>query len=193
MKKEEFLKNLSESLNAFSAEEREDIVRDQDEYIRDAVAAGREEEAVVNSLGDPKAFASQLTVQTKIDQAQASKDLREQVRNVFGAVLAILTLAPFNVIFVLGPFMAVVGLNVAGWAVSFALVVVSLVLLAAFIFKLAVFSVGMYTHLSALFLCMGVVCLGCLGFVVMFYFTRFFMTATASYLRWNLKLLKGRV
>jgi uncharacterized membrane protein len=193
VKKDEFLKSLRDSLSSFSSEEREEIIRDQEEYIRDAVTAGRNEEAVITSLGDPKAFASKLQVQTKLDRVNApSSGMPEQVRNVFGAVLAILALAPFNVIFVLGPFMALVGITIAGWAMSFSGILIAATLLGAFAFKLVFFGVGLYTHLSAFFLCMGVVGLGLLGLVLMFWITKFFIQGTVSYLRWNLKMIQGK-
>ena len=156
------------------------------------MASGRDEDAVVASLGDPKTFAAQLKVQTRIDRVTTTSKLPDEVKNVFQAVLAILALAPFNFIFVLGPFIGLVGMNIAGWAMSGSLIFVSFLLLLVFLFKLAFFGVGLFTNLSAFFLCLGLVGVGCVGVVAMFWLTRFFMRGTASYLRWNLKMIQGR-
>jgi uncharacterized membrane protein len=193
VKKVDFLNELRGALIALSTEEREEIIRDQEEYIRDAVAAGRDEETVVASLGSPHSFAAQLTVESKIARAEVTDRLPEKFRNVFGAVLAILALAPFNFIVVLGPFLALVGLNIAGWAVSMSAIFAAAMVLGVFLFKLTTFAVGIYTHLAALFLCLGLVGAGILGVILMFALTRFFLKATASYLRWNLKLIEGKV
>jgi uncharacterized membrane protein len=193
VKKVDFIAELRSNLGSFSGEEREDIIRDQEEYIRDAISAGRDEEAVIDSLGDPRVLAGQLTVQTKIDRVEKSSRLPVQMRNLFGAVRAILALAPFNIIFVLGPFLFLFAMNMAGWAVSFAMLLSAVAVLGVFLFKLSFFVVGMYTHLSALFLCLGLIGLGCLGVMLMFTLTRFFFNATATYLKWNLKVIEGKV
>ena len=193
MKKVDFLAELRLGLSGFSKEEQEEIVRDQEEYIREAVSAGREEDAVIASLGDPRAFATQLKVQSKIDRVESSKRLPEQMQNVTGAVLAIMALAPFNVIFVLGPFIGIVSILFSGWLATLAILLGALVALLVFVSKLVFFGVGFYTHLSAFFLCVGVSSLGILGIYIMLAFTRFFVKATVTYLRWNLKLIEGKV
>ena len=104
MKKEEFLKQLDLSLVGISLHERQDILRDQEEYIREAVSAGRNEESVIASLGSPKELATNLSVDTKIQKAVKTDAFGKQIQNTFSAVLAILALAPLNLIFVLGPF-----------------------------------------------------------------------------------------
>ena len=193
MKKVDFLGELKIALKGLSDEERDEIIRDQDEYVRDAIAAGRDEEAVVASLGDPYVLANQLNVQNKIDRATNSTHFPDQMRNVFGAVLAILALAPFNVIFVLGPFLFLLGMIFAGWACSLSALIAALSVLGVFLFKLTFFVVGIYTHLSALFLCLGLVGAGVLGIFLMTALTQFFFKATVSYLRWNLKFIEGKV
>ncbi len=51
MTKKEFLEKLREELKGLSRSDIDDIINDQEEFIRDAVSAGRSEEEVVSSLG----------------------------------------------------------------------------------------------------------------------------------------------
>jgi uncharacterized membrane protein len=192
MKGEQFLQELKKALSGLPGEESQEIIRDQEEYIRDAVASGRSEEEVVSSLGSPIAFAANLSVEAKIQKAEGAQTLNTQVRGTLNAVFAILALAPLNLIFVFGPFMGLLACNFAGWVVSAAVIIASLACLAVWLIKLITISVGIFAHLSSLFLILGFIGLGVLGLFVMYQVTRIFMKATISYLKWNLSLIRGK-
>ena len=121
MKRDQFILALRRSLIQLPQSEVEDIVRDQNEYISDAIAAGRNEEDVITSLGDPKALANSLQADLKIQRAESASSLNKQISLTFTALIAILALAPLNIIFVLGPFLALIGFLIAGWAVAMGL------------------------------------------------------------------------
>ncbi len=193
MKKEEFIASLKYELKSISPVEREEIVRDQEEYIRDAIAAGRNEEEVVDSLGSPKAFAAGITIESKFQKMENTESLKGQVSGTFGAVFAILALAPLNLIFVMGPFLAICGITMGGWAVSGAVFASSLAMFAVWMVKLIFVPVGLMTHLSAFFFALGMVGLGLLCFYVMAKLTRLFIKGTVAYLRFNLRLIQGKV
>ena len=109
MKRLAYLDSLKTHLRQLPEGDVADILRDQEEYIRDAVGAGRSEEDAIQSLGEPKAFAANLIAELKIQQAIQPGSLQKQMRGTIGAVCAILALAPINLIFVLGPFLALAG------------------------------------------------------------------------------------
>ena len=192
MKREQFLKELRDALYLLRPEEREDVVRDQDEYIRDAVAAGRAEEDVVASLGTPRAFAVNLSVESKLQKAEGASSLNQQMTGTFSAVLAILALAPLNLIFVLGPYLALLGCNIAGWAVAISIICCAFAGLAIWAVKLVFLSVGAATHLASFFFILGWLGLGILSVFVMAWLTRAFITGTIAYLRWNLSFIRGK-
>lgn len=190
MTKAEFLERLRVHLSRLPEAEREDILRDQEELIRDALESGRSEEDIIASLGDPKTLGANLVAESRIQKLEDSPSLNVAVRNSFPAILAVLTLAPFNVIFVLGPFLALVGIIFAGWGLSIAGVVTSLSVGAAYFSELIYIPVGSATHLSAGFFLLGVFGLSLLGLSFMIYVTHFFVIGTIRYLKWNLKFVR---
>ena len=60
MNKQEFLAALARELEPLPREERYQTLRYYDELIDDRLEDGQEEEAVIQSLGDPKAVAEEL-------------------------------------------------------------------------------------------------------------------------------------
>lgn len=193
MNKAEFLANLRTHLSSLSKEEVDEIIRDQEEYILDAVKAGRSEESVIASLGDPKLFAASLLAEVKLQQAEQSESFSKQLKNTFNAVIAILALAPLNFILAFGPFLLIICLVIAGWATAFGGIIASIAFFWMFFYKLIFFSIGFWGQLASFFLALGWIGLATLGLLFMYQITRFFLLAILAYLKWNLKFIKGRI
>jgi uncharacterized membrane protein len=193
MNRGEFLEALRAQLQYLPQKDADDIIRDQEEYIRDAVASGRSEQEVINGLGDPKAFAAGVSAEAKIEKAAQATSIKQQTSSAFSAVLALVVLAPLNLIFVLGPFLGVCGILIGGWAVAGACMVVAASLVGFFLSKALVLTIGVMAQVSTFFLLLGIFGLGSLGVIIMLKVTEIFLKATVSYLRWNLKFVNGRV
>lgn len=191
MRKEEFLRALKSQLSGLPSPEIQDILRDQEEYIDDAVRSGRSEETVVASLGDPKAFASGILAEARIKSAESTDGLGSKFSGTWKALVAILALAPLNVLIVLGPFLVLVAMLFAGWAVSLGLFLAAWAVLIAFLFKLVFITVGVWAHLSAFFFTVGWIGVGLLGLLLMAQATRFFLQGTLAYLKWNVNFVQG--
>lgn len=110
MTKEKWLEKLKKSLTGLTKEEIEDIMADYKEYFYDALEKGRTEEEVTNSLGEPLKLAKQLKADSRIKTAQANMN----PKNVLKAIFAIVTLSLFNLIIMLGPITAIIGLIFGG-------------------------------------------------------------------------------
>lgn len=192
MKRAEFISELRKELIGIPKVDIEDIIRDQEEMINDAIAAGRNETAIIYSFGDPKELAKSLKAEIKIDQATDEKKLSKQVRGVFGAVGALLVLAPFNLIFVLGPFLAVLGITFAGWAVAMALGLVALVMMGTFFAEFIFLGSALTVQLSTFFTFLGCIGLAALFVVGMYSITKFIFKLILSYLKWNLNFIKNQ-
>lgn len=192
MKRQEFINELRKELTGIPSVDIEDIIRDQEEMISDALKAGREEESIVQSFGDPKELAKSLKAEIKIDQATDEKKLSKQVRGVFGAVCALLVLAPFNLIFILGPFLAVLGVTFAGWAVALSLGFVAVLMMGAFFVHFIYIGSALTVHLSAFFAFLGCIGLAALFVIGMYYMTRLIFKLVLSYLKWNLNFIKNQ-
>lgn len=190
MKKADYINNLRFHLSGLPVPEIEDIVRDQEEHIREGLAAGRSEEDVIQSLGDPKLFATSIKAEVKIQQAEASPTLSKQAGSTIGAVFAALALAPLNLIFVLGPFLLILAFMIAGWATSFSLFVSAIFLVGVFFLKALFVSVGFWAQVSGLFFVFGCFGASVLGLLIMYQGTRWFLLGTIAYLKWNLKFIQ---
>ena len=114
------------------------------------------------------------------------------MRGVFGAVGALLVLAPFNLIFVLGPFLAVLGVTFAGWVVAVTMGAVAVVLLGAFLLEFLFIGTALTVQLSTFFTFLGCIGLASLFIVGMYYVTKIIFKLILSYLRWNLNFIQNQ-
>ena len=111
MNKEQFLKQLNTSLVKLSQEERQDILQDYEEYFRIGMEKGKTEQEIAESLGNPKQISKELTASYRLNQVAQ----KSSAANVMRAVWAVIGLGFFNLVIVLGPFIALVGIAIAGW------------------------------------------------------------------------------
>lgn len=192
MKRQEFIKNLKSELFGIPMVDIEDIIRDQEEMINDALKAGRTEDSIIQSFGDPKELARNLKAEIKIEKAGDEKKLSKQVRGVFGAVGALLVLAPFNLIFVLGPFLAVLGVTFAGWTLAVGMGGVAVLLLGAFLLEFLFIGAALTVQLSTFFTFLGCIGLAALFIVGMYYITKIVFKLILSYLKWNLNFIQNQ-
>ncbi len=196
MRKEDFLHKLEDLLYFVPDSERNDILYDYDEHISRAVKGGMDEHDVIEALGAPEEIARQYKVKKYIDKAEKTGSAASVLR----AVLATLGLGLFNVIFILGPFVAVLGMLVAAGAVAVAIMVSG----AAFIVG------GMFPHLismidfhaisvdiqgnvtaAMLFGGVGTMCLGGLVGMAAASVAKVFFKVTIKYLRLNINIIRS--
>ena len=192
MTKQQFIEELKKNLGKLPYSEVEDIIRDQEEYIYNAVKAGRTEADAVAALGDPKTFALNLSIESKIQEAQVARSVKKQLSITWDAVIAVLALAPLNLFFVLGPFLVISTLTFSAWIVVAALLIAAVVIFFTFLTKAFFVSAGLWASLAAIFFSAGGMGLGILGFLAMIFITRFLLLGTMAYLKWNINFVKGR-
>ncbi len=109
-----FLARLRQGLKGLSPDEVDDIVTDYEAHFSDAIAAGRNENEVAASLGDPLRLGSELSAETKLRRWEE----RRSPRNFVRAGLGLVGLQAFN-IFILLPVLA--GLLACALAVAYVL------------------------------------------------------------------------
>lgn len=203
-----YLAELRNHLARLPETERADILRDQEEFFREAVSSGRTEADVIGSLGDPKQLAKTLIAESAVAASEnafrsgtatpaATKDgstasLRTQVNATLRAFIAIITLAPFNLIFVLGPFLGLMGCLFAAWAVGGVMLLCGL--LAMFFVTSEMTGVGasVWAHVSSVFFGLGITSMSVAFLIVMTFVTSKIAQFTVRYLRWNLDLISER-
>lgn len=189
---EKYLEQLQHHLRHIKESEREDILRDQEELIRDAVSSGRAPEEVLNSLGTAKSMARNLILELKMDSIETADTTSQKIKSIFGILLALCILAPFNIILLFVPAIVIFTLMATGWGITLGFVGAGFGLLLQFFTQLIFVSVGLTTHLALLFLMLSILGSGILVGVVMTFISIWIAKLLYMYLKWNVGLVKGR-
>ncbi|WP_163582421.1 HAAS signaling domain-containing protein [Gracilibacillus saliphilus] len=181
MNKKEFLTSLESRLQKLSKEERQDILQDFNEHFEVGKEEGKTEEEIAHSLGSPSQIEKEILASYYVEKVESTSS----ASNIFKAVWAVIGLSFFNLVIVLGPFIAIVSLIAAGWITGAAFVLSPLL----FLINVAVFpdSFEFFDMFFSLTLC-G---LGLLVVIGMVYLTRFGTKGLIKYLNYNVNLVKG--
>ena len=197
MQKTEYINQLKKELSDLPNNEVEDIIRDQEEFIREALAAGRSEAELLKSIGTPADFAKNIKaeikyekVESKIQTAEKDFHLSIKLKSLVGAVIALLVLAPFNLIFVLGPFLALLGLLMGGWIFSFVFGAVSLAALVLFFGTIIHSGGSVWSILATFFGSLSGLAFSMVMVATMYFVSLLVFKILTRYLRWNLNFLK---
>lgn len=113
MKQAEFYKRLSRALSRLPEVERQEIITDYQEYIHDALEAGREEEQVIAALGSPEKLAKELLARHHLDQWEQ----RKSFGNLLSVVGAIAGLGVINFMLAI-PFLIYLAIVTSGMFVA---------------------------------------------------------------------------
>jgi len=190
MNKAEYFAALNAALSELPSSEREEIIRDQEEHISEALRSGREESEVIRSLGSPSNLAKELRVEQQIQAATRETKLISKTDKVFRAIFALCILAPFNIIVVLGPFLTCCAILLTMWVVGF-----SGFATGALIFGLSflVIPVSVAAFFTALFGSISGMGASLLFMIACYIFTLWFLKFTLWYLNKNLEVVTGEV
>ena len=192
MNQNEYIQELRVHLKNLSLQEKEEIIRDQQEYFRDALNSGRKEEEIIAALGSPKTLAENLCANMRVKQISLAKSIGEKVRFTVSAIFAFIALAPINVLAIFGPFLFLSLVSGLGWALAAIVLIVSLGLLAIYFAQLIFFPLGILFQLSTLFFLLGLLGSSVIGFFIMLAFTHLVLRGILAYLNWNLKIIRAR-
>lgn len=121
MKQNEFFDRLKRELKGLPTSAIDEIVADYREYIGDAMAAGRSEDAVIAALGDPVKLARELKAQASYRQWEAQRSFG----NLMRVVLSVAGLGLLQLL-LLGPFLLYLLMLTVGYVASSALTVAGL-------------------------------------------------------------------
>ncbi|CAK6470730.1 DUF1700 domain-containing protein [Peribacillus simplex] len=179
MNKEQFLKQLNASLTRLSLEEREDILQDYEEYFEIGMEEGKSEQEISKSLGNPRQISKELMATYHLGQVEQTTS----AGNVMRAVWAVIGLGFFNLVIVLGPFIALIGVVIAGWVSAIAFILAPL----GALFNLVLGNFQLFDLFFALGLC-GIGIFIAMG---MFVATSALTKGFIRYLKFNASLVKG--
>ncbi|WP_141432116.1 HAAS signaling domain-containing protein [Bacillus sp. 03113] len=181
MTREQFLKQLNSSLNRLSAEERQDILLDYEEHFTIGLEEGKTEKEIADSLGSPNQIAKELLASYHLEKVEATAT----TGNIFRAIWAVIGLSFFNLVIVLGPFIALAGAIIGGWAASVGLVASPLLVLISAVINPGTFE--FFDIFASIMFC-GI---GLFIAIGMYFATKAVVNGFVRYLKFNAALVKG--
>lgn len=181
MNKENFLKSLNDSLQRLPSSEREDILQDFREHFEMGLMEGKSEEEISKSLGSPQQIAKEMVVTYRLERVEESTS----TGNVLRAVWAVIGLGFFNLIIVLGPFLALVGFVFSGWLAGLSFVAAPILFLVNIIIYPEIFAI------FELFVSLFLAGVGIFIVIGMYYATRWITKVFVKYLNFNVRMVKG--
>lgn len=181
MNKERFLSSMDKSLKGLSREERRDIIHDFEEHFVFGLEEGKGEQEIAASLGSPEKIAKELLASYHLGKVEATAT----TGNVIRAVWAVIGLGFFNLVIVLGPFIALAAVVFAGWVSGIAFIASPLLVLVNTVIYPDTF------EFFDLFFSMALIGIGLFIAIGMFFATRGLSKGFIRYLQFNVKIVKG--
>lgn len=191
MDKENYLNHLRAHLSPLGHKEIQEILRDQREYIEDAMASGLSEATVLERMGPPRQFARKILAESQIHHLENNPPLSQGTNATFKALLLLLVSLPFHFLMLIGPFLASVVTLFSLWITEATLFIVLFAFWLTFAFKLLFIDLGAMTHLSAFFGLLSMSGLVVLTTYWLILLSKVFFQMVAGYLRWAFQLPKN--
>lgn len=190
MNRERFLFELKRSLGKMEESEKRDILSDYEEHFRMGLAEGKGEEQIADSLGNPRILGKSYAIDSLLEEPKEGGGVT--AASVLRAVFASISLTFFNVIVVLGPFLALVGVMIGLWATAVSLPLTGIVIVLAPLAALIVpnlFSLASMSPAFLVFAGIGIAALGVLAVIGMWKVSRMFVLVIAAYVKFNLRIV----
>lgn len=181
MTKKQFLTALDNALRTLPKEEREEMLRDFEEHFAIAQAEGKSEAEIASALGSAQQIAKEAIATNQFDQVETNAT----TGNFFRAMWAGIGVVFFNLVIVLGPFIAILGILLAGWIISVSFVASPLLVLVNYIIFPSSF------ELFDLFVAISLCGLGIFIGLGMYVATKGMSYRLVRYLKFNINLVKG--
>ena len=190
MNKKEFLESMSKYLRGIPGEDEQDIISDFEEHFEMGKKEGRTEEDLAKSLGDPKALANQLKASIMV--ARAEKETT--AANITRAVFASLGLGFFNLVFILGPFVAISGVLAGLFAAAIGITAGGITGLLGTIFSplFPEYFNLIVNPAVGIFASIGLICFGILFFIGDMYLARALFRLFIRYIKFNVRIVTGK-
>lgn len=181
MTKHEFLTELKALLEKLPEAERRDILYDYEEHFQAGLADGQSEADIATSLGRPKTIAKELSADYYVTNAKENRS----ATNITRAIIAVVALGFFNLMFVLGPFVSIAAVIFSLYVTAVSIIIIPVVLLFRGIIN------GGGSILAGVFNMMTSVGLGVLMIIGLIYLTRWMYVLSLRYLQFNVSIARG--
>lgn len=176
-----YMRELESMLMDIPEAQRKEWLFDYYLHFQQAAENGQTEEEAARQLGDPRLIANELLLSYRVVEAETGRSFGKLSKAVFATV----SLGLFNIIFVLGPYIALAAVLLSLWVVAAAFGIAGIGIVIESMW------VGSFTKLQA-----GSVALVCLSITLLLFIglkalTRLFFSATLKYLKFNTRLVRG--
>jgi uncharacterized membrane protein len=193
MNKQEYLRELERRLSSLSATERADILRDVEEHFREGMLRGRSEEEISRQLGSPRKFSEAFIAESRIKDINTAPSVSKKFYAVLVALVAIMVLTPFNLIFIGIPLLLITLFFIIGWPIVLVLAITLPFVWMINIFMSFFIGFNIFALLALFFFAIGwcgfVIAIG----MVLSYLTVLYFRAIAAILMWNINFVKNRI
>lgn len=193
MTKEQFMLTLKEEMRGLRQQAVEDILYDYEEHFAIGQDKGKSEAEIATALGNPREIAAQYRLQRAVRQAEESKAPRNLLRAIFAGV----GMGLFNLIFVLGVYLALfgvlIGLLISAVAVCAAgfLVMLKSFIPGLFMWVNVSFDFGFMTgRVAGFFAGVGTTALGLLLLLFTMKLAELLYKGTLAYVKANITIVK---
>ncbi|WP_019908623.1 HAAS signaling domain-containing protein [Paenibacillus sp. HW567] len=183
MTQEQFLKQLRELMNPIPEPLRSEWILDYEEHFRQAAGDGLAEEQIAEELGDPRQLAKEMLLVYRVNEAESSNG---RFAPVSRAVFATVGLGFFNLVFVLGPYIMLLGVLLMCWASSVMSGIAALTAIYEGIIG------GAFTLIQGIFVAILLLGLGMLLGAFSRWLTQAVSRMTLQYLKFNSRVMKGK-
>ena len=186
MNREEYLRILKSSLHNLPTSEIEDILSDYEEHFNIGISKGKSEEEISKELGSPRDIANNYKTVYKPNFNQDNYNTNTNNDNTRKVLIGIFLIF-FNLVVVLGPYLAILGVLFASYVSSGSFIFAGIALLfgSPFIFLTPIPSPHILTSIS---FGVGLIGLGILGIILSIYLTKQLYKLTFRYINWNIEL-----
>jgi uncharacterized membrane protein len=189
MTKQEFLEILERRLSRLSEAERQEVIADHVEHFDIGLKAGKTEQEIAKSLGDPRRIAATYLTEVYAKRLSEARSPGSFVVNIAYLILAALGLGFFNLVFFLGPYMAALAMLFLLWLVPFAALAASCGLIYALFTMSAAGSFFTLTNLGIGLLAVSFAAMGAAMVMATCFISYWFAKATFKYITLNFKIL----
>ncbi len=193
MNKNKFLNGLKKSLKALPSKEIEEIVTDYNSYFDEGIQSGKTESEVLEALGDYKSIARQHKENYIDKEIKGEKFLQ----HIFRTGIPAFGVAFFNLIFVLGPVVAIIAIIFALFCGSLGIVAIGVLMLLSavdqtflsqWIYIPSISDNTIFELISSI----GTIAIGLLLFIGSYYLSKAVRNWIKKYIKWNLRIINWR-
>ncbi|NIK78415.1 putative membrane protein [Paenibacillus castaneae] len=179
--RDQYMNELEGLLMKVPEQVRKEWLYDYYIHFQQAHENGQTEEEAARELGDPRLIAGELLLGYRVDQAESNNSFSKLSRAVFATV----SLGLFNIIFILGPYLALAAVLLALWAVAVAVGLAGVGIVIESLWN------GTFNIAQALTLGLISCSITILLIIGLNALTKAFFKMTLKYLKFNTRIVRG--